>query len=143
MQITGETVGEVKAVADMHQRKAEMARQSDAFIALPGIYSNFFKGLIRSVLLYFYRFLSVTLIFELLKLYLCLRYAVTYVWNRRISYTMDKIALFFFFLTHSLTHGAHSSAFHAVSFVSSIFLVSGSPVLRLYSCTERVLDCGA
>jgi predicted Rossmann-fold nucleotide-binding protein len=23
-------------VADMHQRKAEMARQSDAFIALPG-----------------------------------------------------------------------------------------------------------
>jgi cytokinin riboside 5'-monophosphate phosphoribohydrolase len=38
VQITGETVGEVKAVADMHQRKAEMARQSDAFIALPGIY---------------------------------------------------------------------------------------------------------
>jgi hypothetical protein len=36
VQITGETVGEVKPVADMHQRKAEMARQSDAFIALPG-----------------------------------------------------------------------------------------------------------
>jgi hypothetical protein len=36
MQISGETVGEVRAVADMHQRKAEMARQSDAFIALPG-----------------------------------------------------------------------------------------------------------
>lgn len=36
LQITGETVGEVKPVADMHQRKAEMARQSDAFIALPG-----------------------------------------------------------------------------------------------------------
>lgn len=36
VQITGETVGEVKAVADMHERKAEMARQSDAFIALPG-----------------------------------------------------------------------------------------------------------
>nr|KJB20310.1 hypothetical protein B456_003G143200 [Gossypium raimondii] len=35
-EITGETVGEVKAVSDMHQRKAEMARQSDAFIALPG-----------------------------------------------------------------------------------------------------------
>jgi cytokinin riboside 5'-monophosphate phosphoribohydrolase len=51
VQITGETVGEVKAVADMHQRKAEMARQSDAFIALPGIYNNFFKGLIGSVLL--------------------------------------------------------------------------------------------
>ncbi|VVA90435.1 unnamed protein product [Arabis nemorensis] len=34
-EITGETVGEVKAVADMHQRKAEMAKHSDAFIALP------------------------------------------------------------------------------------------------------------
>ncbi|KAJ9698082.1 hypothetical protein PVL29_007273 [Vitis rotundifolia] len=40
MQITGETVGEVKAVADMHQRKAEMARHSDAFIALPGGYGT-------------------------------------------------------------------------------------------------------
>lgn len=36
VQITGETVGEVKAVAGMHQRKAEMAKHSDAFIALPG-----------------------------------------------------------------------------------------------------------
>ncbi|XP_042940755.1 cytokinin riboside 5'-monophosphate phosphoribohydrolase LOG7 isoform X1 [Carya illinoinensis] len=35
-EITGETVGEVRAVSDMHQRKAEMARQADAFIALPG-----------------------------------------------------------------------------------------------------------
>ncbi|RWW77288.1 hypothetical protein BHE74_00014553, partial [Ensete ventricosum] len=35
-QITGETLGEVKPVASMHQRKAEMARHSDAFIALPG-----------------------------------------------------------------------------------------------------------
>ena len=35
-QITGETFGEVKPVASMHQRKAEMARHSDAFIALPG-----------------------------------------------------------------------------------------------------------
>jgi len=35
-QISGQTVGEVKIVADMHERKAEMARQSDAFIALPG-----------------------------------------------------------------------------------------------------------
>lgn len=35
-QITGEPVGEVKAVSGMHQRKAEMARQADAFIALPG-----------------------------------------------------------------------------------------------------------
>ncbi|CAM0903769.1 unnamed protein product [Alopecurus aequalis] len=39
-EITGETVGEVKEVADMHQRKAEMARQSDAFIALPGGYGT-------------------------------------------------------------------------------------------------------
>jgi len=40
MQITGETVGEVRAVAGMHQRKAEMARNSDAFIALPGGYGT-------------------------------------------------------------------------------------------------------
>eukprot|EP01018_Ginkgo_biloba_P016716 Gb_08598 [translate_table: standard] len=39
-EITGETVGEVKAVSDMHQRKAEMARQADAFIALPGGYGT-------------------------------------------------------------------------------------------------------
>ncbi|KAD7479807.1 hypothetical protein E3N88_02943 [Mikania micrantha] len=39
-QLTGETVGEVKAVADMHQRKAEMAKHSDAFIALPGGYGT-------------------------------------------------------------------------------------------------------
>ncbi|CAI9783184.1 unnamed protein product [Fraxinus pennsylvanica] len=39
-ELTGETVGEVKAVADMHQRKAEMARHSDAFIALPGGYGT-------------------------------------------------------------------------------------------------------
>ncbi|KAK8994623.1 hypothetical protein V6N11_045698 [Hibiscus sabdariffa] len=38
--LTGETVGEVKAVADMHQRKAEMAKHSDAFIALPGGYGT-------------------------------------------------------------------------------------------------------
>lgn len=37
-QITGEPVGEVRAVSGMHQRKAEMARQADAFIALPGFY---------------------------------------------------------------------------------------------------------
>lgn len=29
-------MGEVRAVSGMHQRKAEMARQADAFIALPG-----------------------------------------------------------------------------------------------------------
>lgn len=39
-EIIGETVGEVRPVADMHQRKAEMARQSDAFIALPGGYGT-------------------------------------------------------------------------------------------------------
>ncbi|XP_038991447.1 cytokinin riboside 5'-monophosphate phosphoribohydrolase LOG3-like isoform X2 [Hibiscus syriacus] len=38
--ITGETVGEVRAVTGMHQRKAEMARQADAFIALPGGYGT-------------------------------------------------------------------------------------------------------
>lgn len=30
-------MGETIAVDDMHQRKAEMARLADAFIALPGI----------------------------------------------------------------------------------------------------------
>ncbi|XP_034598792.1 probable cytokinin riboside 5'-monophosphate phosphoribohydrolase LOGL10 [Setaria viridis] len=39
-EIIGETVGEVKVVEDMHQRKAEMASQSDAFIALPGGYGT-------------------------------------------------------------------------------------------------------
>jgi len=41
VQITGESVGEVRAVSGMHQRKAEMARQADAFIALPGFSSSF------------------------------------------------------------------------------------------------------
>ncbi|CAA2993581.1 cytokinin riboside 5 -monophosphate phosphoribohydrolase LOG1-like [Olea europaea subsp. europaea] len=39
-EITGEPVGEVKAVSGMHQRKAEMAKQADAFIALPGGYGT-------------------------------------------------------------------------------------------------------
>ncbi|RLN18034.1 hypothetical protein C2845_PM02G26360 [Panicum miliaceum] len=39
-EVVGETVGEVVPVADMHQRKAEMARQSDAFVALPGGYGT-------------------------------------------------------------------------------------------------------
>ncbi|KAJ6896082.1 hypothetical protein NC651_022342 [Populus alba x Populus x berolinensis] len=39
-EISGETVGEVKTVADMHQRKAEMAKHADAFIALPGGYGT-------------------------------------------------------------------------------------------------------
>lgn len=37
-EVIGETPGELKAVSGMHQRKAEMARHSDAFIALPGNY---------------------------------------------------------------------------------------------------------
>ncbi|WCJ44350.1 Cytokinin riboside 5'-monophosphate phosphoribohydrolase LOG5 [Euphorbia peplus] len=40
-EITGETVGEVRVVSDMHQRKAQMARLSDCFIALPGGYGTF------------------------------------------------------------------------------------------------------
>lgn len=36
LQISGEPVGEVKTVADMHQRKSEMAKHADAFVALPG-----------------------------------------------------------------------------------------------------------
>ncbi|GER33773.1 cytokinin riboside 5'-monophosphatephosphoribohydrolase-like [Striga asiatica] len=40
LQITGKTIGQVHAVSDMHQRKAEMARQADAFIALPGGYGT-------------------------------------------------------------------------------------------------------
>uniref|UniRef100_A0A0D9YDW5 Cytokinin riboside 5'-monophosphate phosphoribohydrolase n=1 Tax=Oryza glumipatula TaxID=40148 RepID=A0A0D9YDW5_9ORYZ len=39
-EISGASVGEVKIVSDMHERKAEMARQSDAFIALPGGYGT-------------------------------------------------------------------------------------------------------
>ncbi|KAM0941613.1 putative LOG family protein [Dioscorea sansibarensis] len=39
-EITGVTVGEVKQVVDMHKRKAEMAKHSDAFIALPGGYGT-------------------------------------------------------------------------------------------------------
>lgn len=37
-QISGKTVGEVQIVLDMHERKAVMAREADAFIALPGIF---------------------------------------------------------------------------------------------------------
>ncbi|KAB1224829.1 putative cytokinin riboside 5'-monophosphate phosphoribohydrolase LOG4 [Morella rubra] len=38
--ISGETIGEVITVTDMHQRKAEMAKHADAFIALPGGYGT-------------------------------------------------------------------------------------------------------
>lgn len=36
VQISGETIGDVIKVADMHDRKSEMAKHADAFIALPG-----------------------------------------------------------------------------------------------------------
>ncbi|KAF3637255.1 Cytokinin riboside 5'-monophosphate phosphoribohydrolase LOG3 [Capsicum annuum] len=39
-ELTGETVGEVKAVADMYQRKIEMAWHSNVFITLPGGYGT-------------------------------------------------------------------------------------------------------
>ncbi|CAL5330807.1 unnamed protein product [Camellia sinensis] len=39
-EISGESVGEVKTVSDMHQRKSEMAKHADAFIALPGGYGT-------------------------------------------------------------------------------------------------------
>lgn len=39
-EVTGEPIGEVRAVSGMHQRKAEMAEQADAFIALPGGYGT-------------------------------------------------------------------------------------------------------
>ncbi|XP_016512140.1 cytokinin riboside 5'-monophosphate phosphoribohydrolase LOG8-like [Nicotiana tabacum] len=40
IEISGESVGDVKIVSDMHERKAEMASQADAFIALPGGYGT-------------------------------------------------------------------------------------------------------
>lgn len=40
LEISGQTVGEVRTVSDMHERKAAMARESDAFIALPGGYGT-------------------------------------------------------------------------------------------------------
>ncbi|KAE8693598.1 putative cytokinin riboside 5'-monophosphate phosphoribohydrolase LOGL2 [Hibiscus syriacus] len=36
LEISGETVGEVRTVSDMHERKAAMVREADAFVALPG-----------------------------------------------------------------------------------------------------------
>jgi hypothetical protein len=45
-QICGQTIGQLIAVDDMHQRKAEMARLSDAFIALPGMYNMYCSTLL-------------------------------------------------------------------------------------------------
>jgi predicted Rossmann-fold nucleotide-binding protein len=41
LELIDDTPGELEAVSDMHHSKAEMARQSDAFIALPGNYCSF------------------------------------------------------------------------------------------------------
>ncbi|KAL8546581.1 hypothetical protein ACS0TY_006344 [Phlomoides rotata] len=40
VEISGHAVGDVMVVSDMHERKAEMARRADAFIALPGGYGT-------------------------------------------------------------------------------------------------------
>ncbi|KAL1212711.1 Cytokinin riboside 5'-monophosphate phosphoribohydrolase LOG8 [Cardamine amara subsp. amara] len=40
IEISGETVGDVRIVADMHERKAAMAQEAEAFIALPGGYGT-------------------------------------------------------------------------------------------------------
>ncbi|XP_028777318.1 cytokinin riboside 5'-monophosphate phosphoribohydrolase LOG8-like [Neltuma alba] len=40
VEISGESVGEVRIVSDMHERKAAMAREAEAFIALPGGYGT-------------------------------------------------------------------------------------------------------
>ncbi|CAF2135768.1 BnaAnng21190D [Brassica napus] len=40
IEISGETVGDVRVVADMHERKASMAQEAEAFIALPGGYGT-------------------------------------------------------------------------------------------------------
>ncbi|KAH7674090.1 LOG family protein [Dioscorea alata] len=39
-EITGVTIGEVKPLTDMHQRKAEMAHNSETFIAMLGGYDT-------------------------------------------------------------------------------------------------------
>ncbi|KAI5681099.1 hypothetical protein M9H77_02326 [Catharanthus roseus] len=39
-EMAGKTYGDLKIVADMHQRKAEMEKHADAFIALPGGYGT-------------------------------------------------------------------------------------------------------
>ncbi|XP_047154065.1 cytokinin riboside 5'-monophosphate phosphoribohydrolase LOG8 [Vigna umbellata] len=40
LEISGKPVGEVRIVSDMHERKAAMAQEADAFIALPGGYGT-------------------------------------------------------------------------------------------------------
>nr|CAB3460563.1 unnamed protein product [Digitaria exilis] len=47
-EVTGDPVGEVRAVSGMHERKAEMARFADAFIALPGFITEEARRIIIS-----------------------------------------------------------------------------------------------
>jgi hypothetical protein len=60
-------VGEVRVVADMHERKAEMARQSEAFIALPGarpLVINFLLPLSITLILIQYRIRLIAFSFQ-------------------------------------------------------------------------------
>ncbi|KAF3625937.1 Cytokinin riboside 5'-monophosphate phosphoribohydrolase LOG4 [Capsicum annuum] len=50
-ELTSETVGEMKVVADMYQRKAEMSRHSDAFIALPAVEEGFISPNARQIII--------------------------------------------------------------------------------------------
>ena len=74
-QITGETVGEVRPVADMHQRKAEMARHSDCFIALPGLSPSLFLSLSL------FSFLSFSPHMMGLFIFLIVFYTTRWLWN--------------------------------------------------------------
>jgi hypothetical protein len=60
----------VRAVSDMHQRKAEMARQADAFIALPGMKSS------HKTLFFFFLILC----YKIRQIFLFL--VVFLIWNR-------------------------------------------------------------
>ncbi|KAL5557761.1 hypothetical protein UlMin_033972 [Ulmus minor] len=61
-EITGETIGEVRVVKDMHQRKAEMARHSDCFIALPGLCLKLFSLLFLNQQWLIILFLSISML---------------------------------------------------------------------------------
>ncbi|XP_025687117.1 cytokinin riboside 5'-monophosphate phosphoribohydrolase LOG1 isoform X1 [Arachis hypogaea] len=49
-EISGETFGEVKTVANMHERKSIMAKHADAFIALPVVYFSGGYGTMEELL---------------------------------------------------------------------------------------------
>jgi predicted Rossmann-fold nucleotide-binding protein len=86
LQITGEPVGEVKAVADMHQRKAEMARQSDAFIALPGLFYTLIRKQLVSVLQSQLGCLMLLLFYTIIN---------SYLHTKEVQETMGKFFVFF------------------------------------------------